>query len=186
MTAQQQHRKLEEAIPLPTGVEATINGRNILIKGKCGSVEKRCANPFTTITKQNNTILLTTSNNTRKSKRMLYTIKSHITNMIIGVQQGFTYKLKICSGHFPITVKVEGDRFVVSNFLGEKIPRKATILPNVTVKVDRDVITVHAADLEAAGQTAANIEKLTDVGKRDRRVFQDGCYITEKPGRVFS
>jgi len=132
-----------------------------------------------------NGIVVSSPSDTRKYKRMFYTFRSHLRNMLDGAQNGFHYKLKICSGHFPMTVKVEGQQVVISNFLGEKIPRRARILPQVTVKVDKDTITITSADLEAAGQTAANIEKSTNVGTRDRRVFQDGCYIIEKPGRSF-
>ena len=104
--------------------------------------------------------------------------------MIAGCQQPFVYKLKVCSGHFPITVKKEGEKIFISNFLGEKIPRVSPILPHVDVKIDKDIIIVSSSDREAAGQTAANLERATYITKRDRRVFQDGCYITEKPQRT--
>ena len=72
-------------------------------------------------------------------------------------------------------------QFVVKNFLGERIPRKAKILPGVDVKVQGDFITVQSISKDAAGQTAANIETMMKVRGKDRRIFQDGIYIIEKP-----
>src|SRR3989344_13039 len=51
-------------------------------------------------------------------------------------------------------------------------------------KIDKDTITVDAANVETAGQTAANIEIATKIKGRDRRTFQDGIYIIEKPVKV--
>ena len=81
-----------------------------------------------------------------------------------------------------MTLKIEGNKLAVNNFLGEKIPRYAYILPNVEVQIKGSLITILSTDKEAAGQTAANFEKATKVTNRDRRIFQDGIYIHDKPG----
>jgi len=77
---------------------------------------------------------------------------------------------------------VEGDEIIIKNFLGEKIPRKAKILPNTSVEIKSNQIIVSSSNIEFAGQTAANIERATKIKKRDRRIFQDGIFIIEKPG----
>jgi large subunit ribosomal protein L6 len=81
-------------------------------------------------------------------------------------------------------LKLDKNKLIISNFLGEKVSRHATILPNVDVQIKGAKITITSNDKEAAGQTAANIEKASIVRNRDRRVFQDGIYIIEKPGRA--
>ena len=43
---------------------------------------------------------------------------------------------------------------------------------------------IEPADIELVGMTATRMEQLTRVTKRDRRVFQDGIFITEKAGKV--
>ena len=80
-----------------------------------------------------------------------------------------------------MSVKIENNFLIILNFLGEKIPRKAIILPDVKVSVNGDIIIVESSNLENAGQTAANIEIATKIRNRDRRIFQDGIYIIEKP-----
>jgi len=72
----------------------------------------------------------------------------------------------------------------VTNLFGEKVPRVAK-LPwspgEVEVKVSNKTdVVVKGIDKEKVGQTAANIERSCKIRNRDRRVFQDGIYITSK------
>ena len=62
--------------------------------------------------------------------------------------------------------------------------RKAKILKDVKVKIEKDTITVESHNKEAAGQVAANIEKAARLKNKDTRVFQDGIYLVKKPGRT--
>ena len=107
-------------------------------------------------------------------------IRDSIRNMIEGVKEGFRYKLKIVYSHFPISVKVQGDKVIIENFLGEKAPRIAKIVGNTKVRVEKQDIIVEGPDIEEVGQTAANIEQATKIKGFDRRVFVDGIYIYEK------
>jgi large subunit ribosomal protein L6 len=63
--------------------------------------------------------------------------------------------------HFPIAVSKEGKNILIKNFLGENKLRKAKILDNADVKIEKDIIKIESFNKEAAGQTAANIEKAT-------------------------
>ncbi|HLC99276.1 MAG TPA: 50S ribosomal protein L6, partial [Candidatus Nanoarchaeia archaeon] len=82
-----------------------------------------------------------------------------------------------------MNVSVSGNEFNVANFLGEKTPRKLKIKDGVKVKVEGEFVVVEGIRKEDAGQVAANIEILTKVKGRDRRIFQDGIYIIEKDGK---
>ena len=104
--------------------------------------------------------------------------------MIIGVTNGFEYKMKIVYSHFPVKTTVKGDMFVIENFLGEKHPRRADILGDTKIKVKGDEVILTGHNKENVGQTAANIEQVTKIKGYDPRVFQDGIYIVQKGGVI--
>ena len=116
----------------------------------------------------------------RKDLASMRTFKSHVDNLILGLQTGFTYKMKIVFAHFPMKVSVKKDLLVIDNFLGEKHPRAANILEGVTVKVKGDEVVVSGRNKEMVAQTSANIEYATKIKDKDPRVFQDGIYIYSK------
>lgn len=176
--------KLSENIKIPEGVQASIKDAIMNIKGPKGEISRNVTDPKLKIEMREGKIILSTQRSTKRDKRTVGTFSAHINNMIRGVQKPYVYKLKICSGHFPMTVSITKGEIVIKNFLGEKVPRAAKLRPDATVKMDGDIITVESADKEAAGQTAAKIELLTSVRNRDLRVFQDGIYIIEKDGKA--
>jgi large subunit ribosomal protein L6 len=112
---------------------------------------------------------------------MVGTIIAHIRNMVKGVTEGYTYRMRVVYSHFPITVKVEGDKVLIQNFLGESVPRVAKIVGDTKIEVKGQDIILTGCDKEAVGQTCGNIEQACRISKYDRRVFQDGIYIVEKP-----
>lgn len=135
---------------------------------------------YLTINKSADKLELVPKDKKKKTKAVLNSTEKHILNAISGLNKEFVYKLAIVYSHFPITVKVEGAEVVISNFLGEKKPRKTKVLPGCKVEIKGRDIFVKGHDRYKAGQTAGNIEKATRVVGRDFRIFDDGCYIVEK------
>ena len=155
----------------------------IKVTGNLGSLEREFAHPDIKFVKKNNQIIFEVSVSTKKQKTIVNTFKAHLNNMMRGVSEGYTYKLKVCSGHFPMTVSIDGDKLTIKNFLGEKSPRHAKIIEGVKVEIKGNDIFLTGPNKEYVGQTAANFERSTRIVNRDRRRFQDGIYLTEKPGR---
>lgn len=176
-------REIYKYVEIPEGVEIELEGSLVKVKGKEGEQEREFALKEVELKKEEGKLSIGIKKATKREKKSINTIVSHLKNMITGVQNKFEYQLKICSSHFPISAEVKGDEAIVKNFLGEKTPRKASILKGVEVEISGDIIKVRSVSKELAGQVAANFETMTKIRNRDRRVFQDGIYIINKSGK---
>ena len=173
---------MENIVEMPEGVSAVIQDRSIIVKGPKGEVKRILDTPKIKVSVEGNTVKMKVVKGTKREKTLINTLEAHVYNMVEGVQKPWTYKLKVCASHFPMTVTVNGKDFSIKNMLGEKVPRAMKLRDGVTVKVTGQDITVESADKELAGLTAGHIERLSKVTNRDRRVFQDGVHMTEKCG----
>ncbi len=177
------NKTYSEIIELPENVRVSLQGRTVFFEGNKGKLEEKFENPNVLIEVKENKIILKSLKSSKKNKAVVKTYKAHIINAINGVENGFEYKLKICSGHFPMNVSLSNNEIVIKNFLGEKVPRKIQIIKGADVKIDGSIIKVTSIKKETAGQMAANIEQATRRPGFDKRIFQDGIYIIEKAGK---
>ena len=168
-------------VVFPEGVNVTMVHNLLKITGPQGECSRLFANPKVSINIENNKITLkTTGKVSKREKKILNTFNSHIKNMVGGVINTYNYKLKVCSGHFPMSLSLDKDHLLIKNFLGEKIPRKVKLIKNVTVTVNGDIISVSSVDKELAGRVSSSIEQATRITNKDRRRFMDGVWIIEK------
>jgi len=171
---------LREEIPIPDGITVTVD-EAVTVKGSKGTLTRNFNNKKTIIIKvEEDKVVVEANFPKKKEKAMLGTIRSHINNMIIGLTDGFTYKMKIVYAHFPMTVKKAGNKVTIENFLGERHPRSAKIVGDADVQIKGDEIIVSGINKEHVGQTMANMEQATKIKGRDPRVFQDGIYLVSK------
>ena len=176
-------KNLEARIELPEGVQADIASLGITIKGPKGEVTRKVIAKSITMVQEDGTIILAPKKRASKNeKTLINTLAAQIRNMIHGVTEGWEYKLKVCSSHFPMTVKIEGSDIKVTNFMGEKATRHLKLKEGVKATLDGEYITIECTDKDLAGQAASDIEKLLKRPAFDRRIFQDGIYIVEKAG----
>lgn len=176
-------KELSKEIEIPEGVEVSIDKKIVKVKGPIGETSRNFQSNNLNFDKKDNKIVISHKKATKREKKMMNTVAAHIKNMIMGVQKKFEYKLKICFSHFPFNVDIQGNKAIIKNFLGEKVSRELKIIKDVEVKLDNQIITVSSINKELAGQVAANFENATKIRKRDRRVFQDGIFITNKSGK---
>lgn len=176
-------KQLYQIIEIPDGVEVSVKGNDVKVKGPEGEVHRNFDIGNLNLKVSGKELKIGHEKATKREKKMINTITARIKNMIKGAQEKFVYELKIASSHFPMTVKVEGNVATIKNYYGEKVDRKTKIPEGVEVEVKKDIILIKSANKELAGQAAANFENATKVRNRDRRIFQDGIYITKKHDR---
>ena len=166
-------------IAVPEGIDTSMEENALTVKGEKGELRRVFKHHSVSMALKDG-IVLETATDRRKDRAVLGTWKAHVKNMFKGASEGYTYKMKIIYVHFPMTVKVEGDKVVVNNFMGEKGQRIAKIIGDTQITVKKEDIEITGIDKDAAGQTAANIEKACKKKKKDLRVFHDGIYIIQK------
>ncbi|SDJ51904.1 LSU ribosomal protein L6P [Halovenus aranensis] len=173
----------EVRLEIPAEVSAEMDHLELTVEGPNGSVTRRLWYPDVSVSVDGDEVVIESEAEDAKTMSTLGTFESHVENMFYGVTEGWEYEMEVFYSHFPMQVDVENGDVVIENFLGERAPRRAPIHGNTDVEVDGEEITLSGPDIEAVGQTAADIEQLTRVTDKDVRVFQDGVYITAKPNR---
>lgn len=172
--------EISRSIQIPDGVVVNIEDRKVTVKGSKATLTRDFSYAPILLETDGKTVRVWAEWPRKKEAALVGTIDSHIKNMITGVTKGYSYKLKIVFSHFPITVKVQDKSLLIENFTGERRARAAKILGDVKVKIEAEDIIVQGTKLEDVSQTAANIEMVTRVTKKDPRVFLDGIYVYER------
>lgn len=170
---------VQKIVIVPENFKAEVSAKKIKILSGGNSAEKMLNSKDISIELKGNEIILTT-NARKKNLAMLTTFSTHIQNLIDGLQKPFEYRLSIVYSHFPMNVIVKGNFVEINNFTGEKKPRKAKILGKTKVEIKGKDLIVTGNTKDEVSQTAANIENATRVKGKDKRIFQDGIYITQK------
>lgn len=167
---------------IPEKVTVDIHNGIFTIKGPKGEVKRKFIFPKISITKDAHKIVFEVKKLTKREKAAVFSTEAHLNNAFKGVLNTCVYKLKVCSGHFPMKLSYKNNVLEVKNYMGETVPRTLKIKPGVDVVVKEPEITVTSADKELAALTAAAIEQMTRRPNFDRRIFQDGIYIVHKDG----
>ena len=170
----------EKSVQIPGGIDVKIEKKELVVRGPKGELRRSFSHPSAKMEIKEGAVVFSTDSARKKDRAIVGTWAAHFRNMCTGVSGGWEARLRIIYSHFPIKVSVEGSRVVIGNFLGERSNRRADIIGDAKVQVDKDEIIISGIDKEQVGNTAANIERAAKVQGFDRRVFQDGCHLIQK------
>jgi large subunit ribosomal protein L6 len=172
---------MEKLVDIPEGIEVKKEGNFIAVKGPKGELKREFLFRDVEIVIEGQQVKVFCKNDRRKVTSVVGTWAAHLRNMITGVEKGWISRMKVVYSHFPTKIKAEGGFVIIENFMGERRARKTRIVGDTKVDIKKDDIVLTGINKEDVGQTAGNMEQVTKVVGYDKRVFQDGAYITEKP-----
>jgi len=169
----------KKPIEIPPGVEARIEDSKISIKGIKGQLSIAVA-PEVLVKKENEKIIVSINENTKRAKSLWGLTRTLIYNMIEGVVKGHEKKLEIQGIGYK--VNLEGEDLVL--LVGFSHPVKIKKPENINFAVEKNIITISGPDKELVGQTAAKIRKVRKPepykGKGIRYV---GEFVRKKVGK---
>ena len=170
----------EKEIEIPSECQVSLEGDTVIVSGPKGTLKRGFPEPQTDLKMEGSLLKVSTHINRKRSRALVGTAIAHVRNMLIGVQHGYEYEMKIVYSHFPITVDVKESEVIIKNFIGERGVRRARLVGDVKVKTTEDEVIISGNDIEHVSQSAANIQLATKIRNKDRRIFMDGIYVIRK------
>jgi large subunit ribosomal protein L6 len=171
---------IEDEVEIPGTVQLNLEGKKVTVTGSKGKIERDFTHAKLELSHDGDVLRISVENPRKAEAALVGTIGAHVKNMIKGVTEGYVYKMKIVFVHFPMTVRVQGKKIVIENFVGERKPRITNIAGDARVTVKGDDITIEGTDLGDVSQTASNIQTATKIRNKDLRKFLDGIYVYSK------
>lgn len=169
-------------IPVPSGVNITINGEDIHVKGPKGELSRKIR-PEITLKLEDGKLIVGRINEERFVRSLHGLNRTLVANMVKGVTEGFTRTLEIIGVGY--RAAVEGNKLTMQ--LGYSHPIEIIPPPGVTVAVDKKAttITITGIDKQMLGDLAADIR-----GRRPPEVYKgkgvkyQGEVIRRKAGKA--
>lgn len=144
-------------IPVPSGVDVSLAGNHVIVKGPQGTLERDVPGPIT-IRQEDSQLVVERPNDERESRALHGLVRSLVNNMVVGVTAGFTKELEIVGVGYRATAQ-GNDR--VNLALGFSHPVVFEAPEGITLEVPApNRIAVRGIDKELVGQVAANIRKI--------------------------
>ncbi len=142
---------------VPGGVDVTISGQQVTVKGPKGQLERQLPDPIT-VRREDDALVVERPNEERRTRAMHGLTRSLVANMVAGVTDGFEKHLDIVGvGYRAIA---QGDR-KLELALGFSHPVHVEAPEGITFEVPGPThIIVRGIDKETVGQVAANIRKI--------------------------
>jgi large subunit ribosomal protein L6 len=144
-------------VPVPAGVDVTIEGSVVTVKGPKGTLSHTVAEPIAVARDDEGAIVVSRPDDERESRSLHGLTRTLISNLVTGVTKGYERKLEIVGTGYRAVAKGSS----VELALGFSHPVVVEPPEGVTVTVDAPTkLTVSGIDKQQVGELAANIRKI--------------------------
>ncbi|ASR55282.1 50S ribosomal protein L6 [Cellulomonas sp. CW35] len=143
-------------VPVPAGVDVTIDGAVVTVKGPKGTLTHTVAAPIE-VKQEDATLVVTRPDDERNSRSLHGLTRTLLANLVTGVTEGYTKKLEIVGTGYRVTAKGSDLEFA----LGFSHPVVVTPPEGISFVVEAPTrFSVQGIDKQQVGEVAANIRKI--------------------------
>jgi large subunit ribosomal protein L6 len=169
-------------ISVPSGVEVKIDGPTVTVKGPKGQLQHTLAEPITIERAEDGTYSVVRPNDERQAKELHGLSRTLVSNMVVGVTEGYRKSLEIAGTGYRVTAKGSDLEFA----LGFSHPVVITPPSGITFTVERPTLFhIAGIDKQQVGEVAANIRKIRPPEPyKGKGVKYQGEVIRRKAGKA--
>ena len=169
-------------IPVTAGVEVSISGRDVTVKGPKGTLSHTIVAPIEIEKAEDGTLQVTRPNDERAAKERHGLTRTLVNNMIVGVTDGYSKTLEISGVGYRVQAKGSDLEFA----LGYSHPITVTPPEGIAFRVEAPTrLVVTGIDKQKVGEVAANIRKLRKPDPyKAKGVRYQGEVIRRKVGKA--
>ena len=172
----------KQPVPVPAGVDVTIDGQTVSVKGPKGALELAIAEPITVSRDDDGAILVTRPNDERLSRSLHGLSRTLVANLVTGVTEGYTTKMEIFGVGYRVQLKGSNLEFA----LGYSHPVLIEAPEGITFAVETPTkFSITGIDKQKVGQISANIRRLRRPDPyKGKGVRYEGEQIRRKVGKT--
>ncbi len=172
-------RLAKRPIAIPASAELTVSDGLISVKGPKGTLQKP-SHRLVSVEVGEGGVQVATKGSSIEARALVGTYASHVRNMLEGVTAGYSKKLLVEGVGFKWDVA--GDKLNLS--LGFSHPVQMPIPEGLSVKAERNTLTIEGFDKELVGQFAANVRALKKPEPyKGKGIRYEGEVVRRKQGK---
>lgn len=147
----------KQPIPVPAGVDVTIDGQHVSVKGPKGALELAVAEPIRVVRGDDGAIVVTRPDDERHNRSLHGLSRTLVANLVTGVTEGYTTNMEIFGVGYRVQLKGSTLEFA----LGYSHPVVVQAPEGITFAVESPTkFSVSGIDKQKVGQISANIRRL--------------------------
>ena len=168
-------------IPVPSGVDVTVNGADVTVKGPKGTLSRTVPGAMA-VRQDGDTLVVERPDDERQTRALHGLVRSLVNNMVVGVSQEFSKELEIIGTGY--RAALQGSTLDLS--LGFSHPVKVDAPDGITFEVPVPTrIVVRGIDKEQVGQVAADIRAIRKPEPyKGKGVRYLGEHVARKAGKT--
>ena len=172
----------KQPVPVPSGVDVTIDGQNVSVKGPKGTLELAVVEPIKVARDDDGAIVVTRPDDERHNRSLHGLSRTLVANLVTGVTEGYTTKMEIFGVGYRVALKGSNLEFA----LGYSHPVVITAPDGITFAVETPTkFSITGIDKQQVGQISANIRRLRRPDPyKGKGVRYEGEQIRRKVGKT--